>query len=437
MKLLRLALKQYKCIQELEIHPKAVTVLSAGNGRGKTSVLDAISLVFDGGHRPQDIRHGAKKAEITIEIEDDRGGTYTVVKTINQKSSSVVVTKPDGEPAESPQTWLKELASGIGFDPVLFAENPKARAEWIQKAMPIQFGVDESTKSIYGDGVNAILRRHITAPVDLEGLLAVRARIYDERKEHNGRTKQLDGALKNLKASLPPESDGKDWAAEGAAASAELDQLSSDKLSQLRTVDGLEKEEIDLKTKECQRQIDALIAERDRLIEDIRMQSRKARVQVEDEFSGKEAVARERRTQAQERAAEATRVVTLRGEYERTKKEHAAAESAALNLNDAIDALDDLRKKKMKEMPIEGAEVREGELFINDLPFENLSTSEKMRVAFQFAGLMPNKLPMMISDRAESFEESNWQEIKAAASESGYQLFFARVTEGELAVETA
>jgi hypothetical protein len=87
-------------------------------------------------------------------------------------------------------------------------------------------------------------------------------------------------------------------------------------------------------------------------------------------------------------------------------------------------------------MPIEGAEVRDGQLFINELPYDNLSTSEKLRVAFQFAGLMQNKLPMMISDRAESFEESNWQEVKAAAVESGYQVFFARVTEGELAVET-
>ena len=436
MKLLRLALKQYKCIAELEIRPKAVTIVEGGNGKGKTSVLDALSLIFDGCHRPQDIRNGAKKAEITIEIEDDRGGVFTVCKTINAKSSSIVVTKPDGEPAESPQTWLKELASGIGFDPVMFAEDPKARAEWIQKAMPITFTVQEATKTIYGDGVAAILKRHITGPVDLQGLLEARQRIYDERKEHNGRTKQLDGAIKNLKAALPPEGDAKDWAAEGAAASAELDSLSREKLGKLRTVDGLEKDEIQAKTEECQKQIDALIAARDLEIESVRMQSRRARTEIEDEFAGKEAAARERRTQAAERASEATRVATLRGEYARAVKEHAEAESAAANMNDALDSLDDLRKRKLKEMPIEGAEVREGQLYINELPYDNLSTSEKLRVAFQFAGLMPNKLPMMISDRAESFEESNWQEVKQAAVESGYQVFFARVTEGELAVET-
>ena len=33
-------------------------------------------------------------------------------------------------------------------------------------------------------------------------------------------------------------------------------------------------------------------------------------------------------------------------------------------------------------------------------------------------------------------EESNWQEVKHAAIESGYQMFFARVTEGELVVQT-
>ena len=36
----------------------------------------------------------------------------------------------------------------------------------------------------------------------------------------------------------------------------------------------------------------------------------------------------------------------------------------------------------------------------------------------------------------DPLEESNWQEVKPAAIESGYQVFFARVTEGELAVET-
>ncbi len=436
MKLQRLLIKQYKCIPELEIRPKAVTVVEGGNGRGKTSVLDALSLIFDGGHRPQDIRNGAKKAEISIEIEDDRGGVFTVAKTINQKSSSIVVTKPDGEPAESPQTWLKELASGIGFDPVTFCEDPKARAEWIQKAMPITFTVQEATKTIYGDGVAAILKRHITGPVDLQGLIEARQRIYDERTKQNGVLKQTAGAKASLKAALPPDGDSKDWAAEGTAASAELDDLARQKLGKLRTVDGLEKDEIQAKTDECQKQIDALILARDAEIESIRMQSRRARTDIEEEFSGKEAAARERRTQAQERASEATRVATLRGEYERALREHTQAESAAANMNDALDSLDDLRKRKLKEMPIEGAEVRDGQLFINELPYDNLSTSEKLRVAFQFAGLMPNKLPMMISDRAESFEESNWQEVKAAAVESGYQVFFARVTEGELAVET-
>jgi len=437
VKLLRLFLKNYKCIPELEIRPKAVTIMSGKNGLGKTTVLDAIALIFDGGHQPHAIRLGAKRAEITLEIEESPGNCFTVCKTINQKSSSLVVTKPDGEPAESPQAWLKELASGISFDPVMFAEDPKARAEWIQRVMPMVFTVEQSTRTIYGDNVAAILKKHITGPVDLEGLLAVRQKLYDERREQNGRTKQLDGTLKTLKASLPAESENKDWAAEIAAAQSELDELAGSKLNTLREIDAREKDNVRGVTDEFQVQIDKLIAERDAKIQSIQMEARSERLVANDASSSLEQVQRERRTRAQERATDATRVATLRGEYERAKQEHAKAESAALNLDEAIETLDELRKQRTKEMPIEGAEVRDGQLFINDRHFDVLSTSEKLKVAFQFAGQLPNKLPMMISDRAESFDEANWQEVKTAAAESGWQVFFSRVTQGEeLAVET-
>ncbi len=437
MKLLRLALKNYKCIPELEIQPKAVTIISGGNGLGKTSVLDSIALIFDGGHRPQDIRLGAKRAEITLDIEDDAGALYSVTKSISQRSSSVVVTKPDGEPAESPQTWLKEICSGIAFDVVTFCEDPKARAEWIQRAMPLTFTLAETTRTIFGEGVASILRANIAGPLDLEGLLAVRQRLYDARKEQNGRTKQLDGTLKTLKASLPAESEGKDWAAEVAAAQSELDELARTKLANLREIDGRERDRVDSVTADFQRQIDLLMLERDQKIEIIHGEARAERVAANDAAGSLEEVQRERRTRAQERASEATRVSTLRGEYDRTKQEHAKAESMAANLSEAIETLDDLKANKLKQTPVDGADVREGQLFINDKPYDNLSTSEKLKVAFQFAGLLPNRLPVMISDRAESFDQDSWADVKNAAVESGWQVFFARVTAGEqLAVET-
>src|SRR5262249_41011515 len=139
MKLASASIRNFRGIEELDINPGAVTIFSGDNATGKTSALSALASIFEGGHQPADIRNGTRKSEIEIELLDDKGELFTVRKSITPKSSTVTVSREDGSAVPSPQSWLKSIASGIGFDPVQFVIDKKARAQFIQEALPTTF----------------------------------------------------------------------------------------------------------------------------------------------------------------------------------------------------------------------------------------------------------------------------------------------------------
>jgi len=60
-------------IEQLEIAPGSVTVISGKNASGKTSVLESIKAALGGGHDGTLLRKGAKEGEIFLEgIPSDR-----------------------------------------------------------------------------------------------------------------------------------------------------------------------------------------------------------------------------------------------------------------------------------------------------------------------------------------------------------------------------
>lgn len=62
MRIAKISIKNVLGIEELEIDsPGALTVIEARNGRGKSSTMEAIRAVVDGGHDASLLRHGAEQ----------------------------------------------------------------------------------------------------------------------------------------------------------------------------------------------------------------------------------------------------------------------------------------------------------------------------------------------------------------------------------------
>ena len=124
-------------------------------------------------------------------------------------------------------------------------------------------------------------------------------------------------------------------------------------------------------------------------------------------------------------------------EREKALEESRTNEQAADKLTKALERIDALKAKKLAEDGIEGMEIVDGEVIVDGIPFDALNTQRQYEVAFQIACRGIGQLPLMVCDRAESFDAKNWQDFCEAAKASGFQILAARVTEGPLKVVAA
>src|ERR1700722_15893729 len=69
----RIAIKNYRCLEDVEIVFSDITTLIGANGVGKSSVLRALDWYFNGGKSSglteEDVRIGASQRRIEVEVE--------------------------------------------------------------------------------------------------------------------------------------------------------------------------------------------------------------------------------------------------------------------------------------------------------------------------------------------------------------------------------
>lgn len=208
-KIRTLRIRNYRGIEELEQDiPDKGALIAGGNGKGKTSAINAIRaclLASDVG--PDAIRLGADKAEIQIDTDH-----FTVKRLISQRSQSVTVKNEDGLELKSPQTWLKSLLGDAPLDPItLMSKNKKERRAEILGALPVK---------VTPKHVEAWVpewARPLVAGVKLDGhgltvCDALRQAVYDQRalankdaKATEEKVRAAEAALKEARVGLPEE----------------------------------------------------------------------------------------------------------------------------------------------------------------------------------------------------------------------------------------
>jgi DNA repair exonuclease SbcCD ATPase subunit len=105
----------------------SVVLLKGGNGTGKTSALYAIldalcgrELSGDAGKIKDPIRHGEKKALVTVTLRDPDKGTLIVTKHTTPSGTRLEVSNGEGSSYKSPQSMLNALFRAVTIDPLEF-----------------------------------------------------------------------------------------------------------------------------------------------------------------------------------------------------------------------------------------------------------------------------------------------------------------------------
>lgn len=421
------SIENLKGIERAEFPLGSLTVIKGSNGTGKSSILDAIATVFEGGHDPTLIRSGADKAHVKLTLSD---GTV-ITKTITPKGSTLNITTADGVKVPKPAAFVERLASGFSFDPIAFlTADKKKRTQFLLEAMPIEFAPAE---------VAAITGKTPARALDLDGLAQLRAGIYENRRDLNVEAKELEGSIAGFIKSMPTLGT-EDWPAKAEALAARKTEIAA----QIATLQADVKSSLqDAVQAEADKRVAAVNAAK--AIYDAAVQAANLGYEsavselnkLASEASAEESAALQAELQtvsadlatAEERRRQQDQSIAMRRQIDTLDAKRLTKVSASDKLSAQLKALDELRKEKLADAAIPGIEVSNGEILVNGITLDNLNKQAQYFTAFQIAALKSGELGFMVVDNLEAIVGDEWEDFQAAAVGSGYQVLGARAVE--------
>ena len=416
-------------IDELELSPQGFTQISGPNGTGKTSVLEAIKAATGSGHDATLLRKGADKGEVVLVLDDG----MEISKTVTGSGSTTSVRR-DGKKQARPAETIKALTDSLSVNPVDFLLAPKKdRVKALLEAMPIEADTAYLAE-ISGIQVNAAPGLHALSVIN-----QVREKVYDARTGTNRAITEKANTIKQLEAAVPPSPQGVGDAADEMSLEADLRQATSDRdhtLERIRTkLDGLRDQ--------AQADIDAIKAKAQADIDAVRAalaeQEAKAATARESAHNKFNTAATPINTQLSvirnDREAAGRRKQTLET-IEILSTELAELKTEAEQQTTALTAIEQYKSDLLAALPIPGLEVRDGEIYRDDVPFDRLNTAQQVDVAVEIAKLRAADLGVICVDRIECLDAASLEAFKASALASGLQLFVTRVSDEGFSIET-
>lgn len=454
-------------IERLTVAPGALCVVSGGNGVGKTSLLEAVRAVMSEGHDASLLRAGTEVGAVRLTLAD--GSTMT--KTITAKGSSFEGRHPKLGRISRARAWVDSVVDELGCDPLALVYCPPAkRAELLADLLVVNVSRADLEAAAPGFQV----------PAKLEGLDridAVRKAVYDERTAVNRTTREKRTLNEQLRQTLPAETGSEDNLADLRTTRARLQEESSAAQMSARSereraekaalkaresaIEGIRSNaqgEIDEVRTDAAERIRVIERERDSAITRIKERAQEqaeARLEAERVALANAEAAERKATEtinstlgvqilqlneavakAEEREKEKARAEKTREIAAAASREADAAEERSKALSASIQRLDDLRARLLASLPVKGLEIREGQVFLDDVPFSRVNTARQIEVALQVAALRAKDVPLLVSDHGEALDSRNWEALRSTASALGMNVIIARRTDGPLAVET-
>lgn len=430
MKIARVKIRQLMGIEELEFEAGKLTVIAGGNGTGKTSILEIIGSALSGGtHDPKMVRVGAEKGDVCIELDDG----MKIVKTISEKGASFSVKDADGNEVKKPATFLSSILDQISSNPVEFlTAKPKDRARVLLEAMPIEADRNELRRLTAG--------LENVVPNSLEGLDlidSVHQAVYDKRTTVNVLARDKEGAAKQLRSAIGDENPEQIQAQINEAfeseniAHAALKGVQGDLgASELAEVTAIENQ-----IKEIERKANEDILKLQAEIVGVQGKYNTLHAERTADLTRTINEAKVLRTQLQERKTLAVKAEKAREDALKAEQDAEELKLQSEAMTATLDAIKKYRNGLIENLPIQGLEVVNGDVYRDGVQFDKLNTAQKVDIAIQIASLRAKGLPIARMDGFECLDPETWSAFQEAAVASNMQLFVTRVTDGPLKTE--
>lgn len=471
MKVKRINIRNILGIQELEINAGSVTVVEGQNESGKTSVIEAVKSIFEGGHDATLLRGGAEKGEVVLLLDD---GTE-VKKVISADNSTLSVKHAVMGKIARPAEFIKKLSDSLSVNPVEFlSADHKTRAAYLLEALPLTV----TPGDFEGVSLQPISQALCTVQHPFVTIAAVYKGLYDERTGTNRLLGDKRGSVEELSKTLPADS-GEDWLAKRNevlvllnGAQEEHDTLVTNARRQNEAAthtittayqqsrDGIEKEYVASK--------EAIEKERAHAIAEVNAAAEKKRDELLEGYQKKvdgilaiktsceeqqkgimnesETVLSEHREKVakfkqqaamlDQKAQEAGRITSARQLIAKYQDEAKSLEARSQDLTARLEKLEALKLRLASTLPIEGIEVKDGQIFRGGVPFDRLNTAQQIEIAVKVAAIRAKELRLVCVDGIEAFDEKRLKQFQDILEANGLQAIMTKVTSEPMSVKT-
>lgn len=482
MKLVSVKIKNILGVSALEFNHESGSVIeiSGGNGKGKTSTLEAIKDVFGASSYSTLIRNNEESGEVVLDFGD------IVVnrkhKTEGAPKTTVKARLPGTDnygAVGSPAKYIKSLTNASSLDPArLLSAKPKELVDVVLKSMPISA---DANRIMDITGVKYSVEGHALTVISEIG-----KSIFDERTGVNREGKEIHGSIAQLKATIPEVIVSEEEVKE------EISTLQANNLN-IQEDFNSERCQIDEAAKEISNNLDDQITGENSEIatlqqsvidhqseSEVKIQKlrddilkierehesfintestkvrehegninahRLAKEQAEEERERKQSevdskvIAKQQDNDKeinnlQGKLSQCAVVANTLNNIRNNEERYAIKVAKSKGLGEQLKMLNEYKEELCKSLPIDGLEIKEGSLMLNGVSFETLNTAARLTLVVKLAELNAGTCGVVILDNTEMMDSETYANFLIEAEKTDLTFIVARVTDGDLKIES-
>jgi len=390
MKILELRAENLKRLTVVDIKPDGNLVQITGkNGQGKTSVLDAIWWALGGvAHvQSQPVRKGEERAAVRLDLGDIVVTRKFIAKDDGGYTTSIIVENGEGARFKSPQSMIDNLLGVLTFDPLEFT----------------RMKPDQQAKAM----------RSLVKDFDFVAAETAIRTAFEKRTEANREAKTARATAATLGNDLPEEIPGfidiSEKLNEYQSAMDQNRAIENSRQSRASIEDAAQTLAAEIKT----------------------MQVRHAGIlkELSDMPPVKELIDTEGLRTMLDSAAAVNEIAQRAEDRDGHVNTATAAENTSSDLTAEIDAQKAAMRNAIKgaELPVDGLTIEDGELFLNENPFNQASDAQKLSVSIGIAMAMNPKLKVIRVRDGSLLDGDAMKLLADMADQNDYQIWIERV----------
>lgn len=388
MKIVELKSSNIKRIKAIELHldkDKNLVMITGKNAAGKTSVLDSIWYALGGRKASSDkpIRKGEEKGEIRIDADG-----YIITKTFLKGKSHLTVNNKEGTAYSNPQEFLDYIIGNLSFDPLEFSRlNGKKQVEELTKIVGLDFAPLEEKKGKLTEERVMIGREIKVLAQYNESEIAEAEKLKDKQE----------------------------------ISVAELSNILEKENNQHNVY--IESQERIKTNKEAIATMKKQIAQIEENILEYEANIKKLSIVKDtqeniEELKNKIGTAEAENTKIREAKnvlANNAKVISKKEEYNK--------------LTQDIGSVEEEKKTKLAEakMPIEGLSWEEEKVLYNQIPYNQISAAEQLRVSMAIAMASNPKLKVILIRDGSLLDKDNMKVIEEMARDKDFQVWMEKI----------